>query len=85
MAHPFFRLFAPGNLFVRGRKGFPRMSSFTVLKAVDQYEALIGGLLPSSQPKKGIWQRIPITFMGFIAFLWSSALLAWALSARAKE
>jgi hypothetical protein len=72
MAHLFLRLFAPGNLVVRGRKGFPRLSSFTVLKTVDQYEALVVDHLPSSQSKKGFWHGIPIAVVSFIAFLWSS-------------
>ncbi len=74
MVIPSLRLFARGNPVVRGRKGSLRLSSYTVLKMVDQYEALITEQRSSGQAINGNWKTHPLTVVSLIAFL---LLILW--------
>jgi hypothetical protein len=77
MADPFLQLFTPGNTIVKRRKSPVWMSSYTVLKTVDQYEALISERRRSPDAQKSFWKAHPFIVVSLIGFL--LLVLCWLL------
>jgi len=69
MADPFLQRFTPGNSVVRRRKGPVWMSSYTILKTVDQYEALIREQRRSPDAKTSFWKAHPFIVVSLIGLL----------------
>ena len=62
MAYQYQRRVATGRPVAQGRKRFPRPCSYTVVKAVDQYEQLI------VDPRTSAWQVSRLALAGLAAF-----------------